>query len=62
MEGKIIIDLKNVMASIDENLKALKDGIDPTQLSQEEKNELLNDLDDLEQLAKSVKEALKQSK
>ena len=47
--------------SIDENLKALKDGIDIDKLSQEEKNELLNDLDDLEQLAKSVKEALKKS-
>ncbi|MEM9824134.1 MAG: hypothetical protein AAF985_23815 [Bacteroidota bacterium] len=35
MEGKIIIDPKNVIASTDENLKALKDGIDINKLSQE---------------------------
>ena len=61
MKRKITFDLKHVMTSIDENLKSLKEGINPMKLSPNEKDTLLNDLNDLEKLARSVKEVLKQA-
>ncbi|MFK8006577.1 MAG: hypothetical protein AB8H03_09405 [Saprospiraceae bacterium] len=49
------IDVEKVVKTIDENLKALKEGMDPTILTQEERDRISKDLEGLIEMALKIK-------